>query len=341
MVDQQLLGVFARSYDPPYWVIEDLLETGPASVRAAISAALSEVPVTRIEEMSGDARANAKIMFGDHDHDLQARLFLVSRDMGGALERARLAALTHGQRQRRPTPYEHPALAGLEVDEEGLVPLNSFELSGDALCVNGHAFFVLRPVPGSNAPYWLLQQFDRKDLIEAVKVRLDPLLHGPVEKLSGRHYKMDVYGRPLDWERIRTLRSDDHGCWMPGKMSRGFLRTEYAWVPHGDEVDFLCEELPVREEVSQRGSRYLHAVYGKRGDRVTHLDGAVRVYSDDELEARARLHVRNAGKAGVRIKVFRTDRPIERDSLGDIVQAFFVWNYDVARYFGAPVPADF
>jgi hypothetical protein len=124
-------------------------------------------------------------------------------------------------------------------------------------------------------------------------------------------------------------------------MSRRFLTTQYAWLPHENEVDFVCEELPVVDEVAERGSRYLHAIYDKASDRVTHLDGAVRVYDANELVARATSHVRNAGKVGIRVKVFRIDRAIEPDLMGDIVQAFFMWNYDVSRYFGAPVPADF
>jgi hypothetical protein len=123
-------------------------------------------------------------------------------------------------------------------------------------------------------------------------------------------------------------------------MSRQSLCTEYAWIPHDAEVDFVCEELPVAAEVGERGARYLHAVYDKRTHSITHLDGAVRVYNSDELVARAASHVRTAGKMGTRVKVFRTDRGIDPDLMGDLVQAFFVWNYDVARYFGAPIPDD-
>jgi hypothetical protein len=124
-------------------------------------------------------------------------------------------------------------------------------------------------------------------------------------------------------------------------MSRRFLTTEYAWSPHDDEVDFVCEELPVPEDVTERGSRYLHAVFSKASRRITHLDGAIRIYGQDELTSRATAHVRTAGKAGIRVKVFRTDRPISPEVLGGIAEAFFFWNYDVARYFGVQYPEDF
>jgi hypothetical protein len=129
---------------------------------------------------------------------------------------------------------------------------------------------------------------------------------------------------------------------MGGRQTKSPIPLDdYAWLPHEKEVDFICEELPVADEVTERGSRYLHAVYDKDRHRITHLDGAVRVYTTGELMDRAMLHVRKVGKAGTRVKVFRTDREIEPELMGDLVVAFFMWNYDVARYFGAPVPGDF
>jgi len=72
---------------------------------------------------------------------------------------------------------------------------------------------------------------------------------------------------------------------------------------------------------------------------ISHLDGALRLYTRAELQDRHSTHVRHAGKAGVREKVFRTDVPIPRETLSTIVQAFFVWNRDVASYFTTTVTA--
>ena len=93
--------------------------------------------------------------------------------------------------------------------------------------------------------------------------------------------------------------------------------------------------------IRERGARYLHAVYDKSSDQLSHLDGAIRIYTADEIVHRSATHVRKAGKVGRRVKVFRTDAAVDRDSLSAIAEAFFFWNYDVARYFGAPVPVDF
>jgi hypothetical protein len=187
----------------------------------------------------------------------------------------------------------------------------------------------------------VLEQLQRYGLVHLVKVRLDPYLHGPAKVLRGRHYRATIWGRPLDWNRIADLHEPEHGRWLPGKMSHRSFCTDYAWLPHDNEVDFVCEELPKQEEADYRGSRYLHAVYDKPQCRITHLDGAIRIYDNKEIVERAKLHVRSAGKMGTRTKVFRLDTPVETEVFAPLVEAFFFWNYDVARYFGAPIPDDF
>jgi hypothetical protein len=46
-----------------------------------------------------------------------------------------------------------------------------------------------------------------------------------------------------------------------------------------------------------------------------------------------RGHLRNAGKAGLRRKIFRIDQPLDREAFSLITQAFFIWNDDIATYF--------
>jgi hypothetical protein len=340
LLDAVLFETFSQCYDPPFEVIENFIEGGPTHVREALRAALENVPERVLRAMDADARAQAEVCFARADTDNQARLHVVSEHIARCIQSARIAEVAKPP-SASARPYGHSALSGIDVDAEGLVALSAFEVDGDALCVRDHAFFMMPPVPGSNAAYWLLEQLQRHGLGDCVRVRLDPWLHGPAAEMRGRFYRAAIWARPLDWNRIRTLRETEHGRWTPGKMSRRFAQTDYAWTPHDDEVDFLCEELPILEEVDVRGARYLHAVYNKRRHLLTHLDGALRIYSGDNLAARALEHVRNAGKAGTRAKIFRTDSPVKPEVFSSIAEAFFFWNYDVARYFGAQLPADF
>jgi hypothetical protein len=339
VLNAEILDIFARSYDPPFWIIEEVLASGGAQVKAALNAALEQISDVAVAGLDQDTNARLIVMFRSNNQRVRAKLYLLSRVIERELQQRRIVEITTGVASRS-QPYDHPVLRDVAVDADGLVPLSAFKIYGDALCRNGEAFFVLPAVPSTNSNYWLLQNIQRHNLTDTVRVRLDPLLHGPETELAGRFYRMDVYGKPLDWDRISGLREVEHGRWMPGPLSRKGLFTDYAWIPHANEVNFVCEELPPVSEADIRGARYLHAVFDKERKCLTHLDGAIRTYTAADLELRSRLHVRNAGKCGQRAKIFRTDYPVDPAVMADIVSAFFVWNDDVARYFNPCLHAD-
>ena len=142
-----------------------------------------------------------------------------------------------------------------------------------------------------------------------------------------------MYGRPLNWGRVEALQEPEHGRWMPDlPRSRGEF-TDYAWTPRDAEVHFVCEEIPDAESTATEAARYLHAVYAPTTRTIEHFDGAIRVYSHNEIQQRRALHVRNAGKMGLREKVFVVDGVTDPDALSQVAQAFFVWNDDVQKYF--------
>lgn len=332
-----LFDLFARSYEPPQWIVEDLEASPDPTVRAAMADALAEISSGAIESLDDDTHAQLAHLFHNKSREARARLHVLSRRASSDLQRVRMENL--GDSRPRPSPYDLPVLAHLDVDEDGLVPLAAFDIQGDALCCDNHAFFIVQTLPAGNVNYWLLQELARAGLTDSVRVRLDPLLHGPLGELGGHFFKMDMWGRQLDWQRIRSLREVEQGRWKSeehSSVSGSF--TDFAWTPGGGEVSFTCEELPLPEDVQLRGARYLHAVYDIASDQLIHLDGAIRAYTGPELEDRLATHVWKAGKVGLRRKVFRTDHPIDTERMGALVQAFFVWNSDVSRYFGPAGP---
>jgi hypothetical protein len=171
-------------------------------------------------------------------------------------------------------------------------------------------------------------------------VRLDPLLVSRIEDYAGLEYKMLVYGRALDWDRLMQLKEEEHGRWQPGRLTRGVANTEFVWSPRHREVHFQCEELLVRERAIGWGCRYLHAILDRDSRRVSHLDGALRFMTSEDLDVRQGCHLRRADKVGTRVKIFRTDVPVEPECFSEVAPQFFVWNYDVARYFGNDIPPD-
>jgi len=142
-----------------------------------------------------------------------------------------------------------------------------------------------------------------------------------------------------DWDGIGQLREQHHGRMISDDPPDRSELTEFCWEPRDDGMHFTCEALPARERISFEGARYLHAIYDPDSEKITHFDGALRIYDIDSLDRRHREHLRNAGKAGLRRKIFRIDEPVNRDAFSLIAQAFFVWNDDLAIYFRETLPA--
>ena len=338
MIDTHVFDEFAVRYSPPVFDIEEVLETASMATRNSLTLMLSRVPQSRILELDDEAHGNARALFRASNREMRARLLVVGQDIAAAIQAARLAAVCSAQPPAMQLPYQHHALETVSVDGEGLVALSNFAAQGDGLQIGSHVFFMFSPLQVNNASFWTLAALGRLGLNDAVRIRLDPLLHGPAEQICGRFYSMVVYGRHLDWGRITALKEAEHGRWQPGALSTRSEFTDYVWEPRGHEVHFVCEEVPLAKEVRQRGSRYFHAVFDKRDGNLTHVDGAIRLYTPAQYEVRVREHVRTTNKSGRRVKVFRVDRPIPKEGLSELCPAFFVWNYDVARYFGMDLP---
>lgn len=272
------------------------------------------------------------------DQDEAARIWILLRALQDEIPRVRLRLLAQQRDSQRPAPYDHPAVGDLDIDSDYLVPLAAFKVSGGALFRRGFAFSVASPLEAVNSQYWTIQALRQQGLGELTMVRLDPLLVRAEQDYPAMHYRMWWYGRPLDWRRIDNLREEEHGRWLPGALSTKAEFIDYVWSPRGSEVHFRCEELPKKGATEKRGSRYFHAIYEPAGKRISHLDGSIRVYGPEQWDSRSANHLRNSGKVGNRIKLFRVSGVVDLDCLAEICIGFFVWSFDVARYFGLPVP---
>lgn len=262
-----------------------------------------------------------------------ARVWAAQSLLIDEIARRRLLQLTNPANGSIPLAYSSPALSTTEIDDEGMVRLSEFAYDGSSLARRGYSFVPCLLNHNFNSTYWLQAAFYQQKVADCVRVRLDPFLWGPTDSFPCMMYKMFVYAMPVDWDGLERLREARHGQMRPDNPRDRTELTEYCWTPRDDGVHFICEELPRRDLVSVQASRYLHAIYDPSTRAITHFDGALRIYTDEQLAARLQQHVRNAGKAGVRRKVFGIDIPVDRNAFSLIAQAFFVWNYDLACYF--------
>lgn len=236
-------------------------------------------------------------------------------------------------------PYSAACLRDLKVDDEFLVSLADFTYNNSTLNTNGFSFTVCPTNAAANSTYWLLRSFYEQGIANHVSVRLDPFLWGPSDSFPQMMYKMIVYAKPVNWDGIGQLKEQHHGRMQADKLPGRNELTEFCWDPRDDGIHFTCEELPHVERIHIEGARYLHAIYDPNTRTITHFDGALRIYTAKQFEIRHTKHLRDSGKMGLPRKIFRIDTPIDREAFSLIAQAFFVWNEDLAQYFGDTLPS--
>ncbi len=340
MIIPSVLEYFAADAFGPIFAVRDAAEDQDHPLRELLREQLDSFEQARIESI----RADPLFLF-HHTHlhsaelDAAARQWYLIELLNTAIP-ARRRELLISDEADRPAPYEHPALRDLPLTDEHLVPLQEFVVCRNGALVRSGFAFSLVPVTESvNASHWLTQSL-AQHAQRCAYVRLDPLLVSTVERYRGCEYKMLVYGRALDWARLSSLAEEEHGRWLPGRLTRDVQSTEYVWSPRGDGVHFRCEELINRDRARSWGSRYLHGIYSPGREAFEHLDCALRFMNSGEMSCREETHLRNAGKVGVRVKMLRIDHWITQTAFADLCAQFFVWNFDVARYCGADVAPD-
>jgi hypothetical protein len=232
-----------------------------------------------------------------------------------------------------PTPYNK--LNGLiDFDENFLINTDNLSYFRGILKISDYVYHVLPSIQQKNSLYWALLELDKISEYSSISVRLDPFMYKHEDNHRIMINKMLIYGVPLNWKRINTLKDTIHAKWQADNPeSSSYLFTEIVWDRRSDGVHFVCEETPNMRNVSLRGSRYFHAIYNPEREVFTHTDGAIRIYDSIKLEQRDSVHVRNSGKIGKRIKIFKINGDIKREDWCNLVSAFFVWNQDIYNYF--------
>ena len=193
--------------------------------------------------------------------DRAARIWVALRVLRDAIARYRIRSLYDDSASERPRPYDVSALEDLDVDSDNLVPLAELHFNGSGIQRNGHAFQLMSTTPAPNSTYWLLLACHTQPLRGTVRVRLDPLLHGPVASFPSVRYRMLGYGNEkLDWQRIANLTKPEHGQWRPDNIDQWSARTDWVWEPRGPEIHFRCEGNPFARR-GQEGAKQVSACH--------------------------------------------------------------------------------
>lgn len=328
----QVVNWFAADPMGPLCSVPMAVDRPPQMLRESLEAQLDLIPSDCVEAMKADETFQ---FLGPRLHsggiDRSARTWVLVQALNYEIPRRRLVEL-----QRIESSINtHPALRGVRPDDDGLVPLDGFEVWHGTLHRDGYAFTIVPQTESPNASYWLTLALRKLGPWKSARVRLDPFLHGPAGEFPEMMYKMWWWGTPLSWDDLKSRAGNEFGCWGPDHPDHGIQHTQYAWCTRQGEGHFELEELHTKDRLDTRGSRYFHAICDVGTKKVGHLDGAVRILTADEWDTRSQVHLKDVGKIGTRLKVFRLDEVVSDEALAALCSSYFVWNDDVREFFHA------
>jgi hypothetical protein len=140
-VPEDVFGFFASDLVGPMATILRAASNPTCPIFESLDLFLRSIP----QDVVVDTCRNREFQFfwkEARDIDRMARVWIAERFLSDEIARQRLLFLRDQDRSLCSTPYEQPALADVEVDDEGLVPLSSFKFDGSRLIHSGYAFTI-------------------------------------------------------------------------------------------------------------------------------------------------------------------------------------------------------
>lgn len=238
---------------------------------------------------------------------------------------------------------------GNETDKHSLISLKElkpiapgvFEYKG--LAIFAHRFFrrSLSQFNNLNTPFLeKIQSLISRDGLD-LKIAIDPHALGLIESYK-QPIELDYWWGPKfdnNLNDIPTGVSVYKSNEIEGAFS-GVSQTEFWWHNQDDIQSLECEE--VREMPSygfsvERGEelygcRYVHSMINNEGNAY-HLDGAVRVYSEEQYINRLDVDIAKAGKNTEYYKLWRIDGSIDISLWKSLISDFYKDNHLIGEYF--------
>lgn len=121
------------------------------------------------------------------------------------------------------------------------------------------------------------------------------------------------------------------------------LSTQFYWHLQDRKRTFECEELCDRENVSFDdgesmlwGCRYVHSMINPSTGLPIHLDGAIRLYNDEQILKRidSKTDISKYGKDSEYIKLWRVDNAFSISMWKELISSFYRENALIGEYFG-------
>ncbi len=116
------------------------------------------------------------------------------------------------------------------------------------------------------------------------------------------------------------------------------LKTEFGWYTQDNKKTFECEEITDIENISRSneklyGCRFIHSMLDETSGTPCHLDGAIRIYTDEKLLRRLDVNIKNSGRNTEYQKIWRVDGDISIPLWKELITHYYRDNMQIGEYF--------
>lgn len=251
-----------------------------------------------------------------------------------------------------------PDVFALE-DKDGLVPLAALAPNRPGVYRRGplvlfaHPFFRRSLSRLNNLNDELLSELEALAKTDGVtvKIRLDPDAVGLAEQVH-EPIEMQYWRGPLFNDNLSGISPGvtQHEADDRQRFFSLVCRTEFWWQSRRNDALNRQEHIFEAEELREHysfgssellyGCRYVHSIIVESQNRIEHLDGAIREYTDEALILRLDEDIAHAGRHTQYTKYWRADGVLRLATWKTLVYHHFRDNSLVGEYLGMPSAAE-
>jgi len=236
-------------------------------------------------------------------------------------------------------------------DKDGLIPLSELNPIGAGAYKKGdfilfaHSYFrrSLFTTNSLNQSFLLnFQNSANKDFNP--RIALDKNMIGHISGL-GEAIELAYWWGPQFNEDLSNIPTGitEHRMSDNDRIYYGLTKTEFWWQSRKGEHILEIEEVSdkkIPNLVDEKYScRYVHSMVEEETNRIHHLDGAIRVYSDLKMLDRVDKKLSESERNTDYTKLWRIDGNIGISNWKSLISDYFRDNYLIGEYFGLERPS--
>jgi len=230
-------------------------------------------------------------------------------------------------------------------DKDGLIPLNALEILDSGvfkykdLVLFPHPYFRRSLSRMNNLNLSLIEKLDMLCSVDgiSVKIKLDSDMVGLARSVV-KPIELAYWYGPHFSDNLSSITPGVNRHEASEQLNRfhGISRTEFWWQSRAGQHILETEELRDTRTFGgnqeEYGCRYVHSIIDEKTNNIEHLDGAIRMYSEEEMISRLDSDIKEAGRNTVYTKLWRTDGKVPLSDWKLLIYHNFRDNTDIGCY---------